>query len=159
MRNPIACKINLPLSCVLLLLTSVEVAVATTTVCSNSAAKRYHYGEKATLKFRTPLADPESITDAVKRFGQGNNLSYSSVGGFDPYKDPPLKTLTQILQSSSFDISINIRTTNRNDSASASITTFSFKCGRTEDWHPYWVAFKFFIESNNYPVVDLAATP
>ena len=88
MRNPIACKIKLPLLCVLPLLTSVEAAVATTTVCSNSAAKRYHYGENATLKFRTRLADPESITDAVKRFAQGNNLSYSSVGGFDPYKDP-----------------------------------------------------------------------
>jgi hypothetical protein len=159
MRNPISCKIGLPFLCIFLFLTSVEAAVATTTVCSDAAAKRYHYGEKATLKFKTPGVGPESVTDAVKSFAEGNMLSYSSVGGFDPYKQPPLKSLTHILQSSSVDILISIKTTNRDDIASASISTFSFKCGRTEDWHPYWVAFKSFIESNKYPLLGLTTSP
>ena len=159
MRNPKSCNVSLLFLCIFIFLTSVEAAVATTTVCSNAAANRYHYGEKATLKFKTPGVGPESITDAVKSFAEGNRLSYSSVGGFDPYKQPPLKSLTHILQSSSVDISISIKTTNRDDIASASISTFSFKCGRTEDWHPYWAALKSFIESNKYPVVGIATNP
>jgi hypothetical protein len=159
MRNPIPCIVNRPFLFILLLLASTEAAVATTTACSNEASKRNHYGEKATLTFRTPMVGPESITDAVKAFAQVNKFSYSSVGGFDPYKQPPRKSLNQILQSPSLDISIDIKTTNRDDIASATISTFSFKCGRAEDWRPYWVTFKSFIEANRYPVVGLAPSP
>jgi hypothetical protein len=159
MHNPKSRHDHLLFFCILLLLTRIEAVVATTTVCSSAAANRYHYGEKATLKFKTPGVGPDSITDAIKSFAQENKLSYSSVGGFNPYKQPPRKSLTHILQSTSVDISISIETTNRDDIASASISTFSFTCGRTEDWHPYWAAFKAFIESNNYPVVSPASNP
>jgi hypothetical protein len=129
-------------------------AWATTTVCSNEAARQYHYGDKRTLKFEIPSADPGSITEQVKAYAANNNLSYSSVGGHDPYKTPPLESRHQILQSQSVDVSITISTTNRDNIATATIATFSFSCGATEDWRPYWRAFEAFVAAQKYPLVS-----
>ena len=79
------------------------------------------------------MVGPESFTDAVKAFAQVKKFSYTSDGGFDPYKQPPQKSLNRILQSPSLDVSIDVNTTNRDDIASATISTFSFKCGRTKN--------------------------
>lgn len=56
-------------------------------------------------------------------------------------------------------IALSINATNRDDIASATISTFSFKWGRTEDWRPYWEACKSCVDSKQYPVVDLDANP
>lgn len=94
-------------------------AVATTTVCSKSAYKRYHYGQKASLRFDVGRLGPESITNEVKEFAARNGLSYSAVGLHDPYKDPPLEKLDQILQDTSIALSLSIRTSNRSTIATA----------------------------------------
>jgi hypothetical protein len=129
-------------------------ALATTTVCSNEASKLHHYGDKRTLKFKTPSASPESITDQVKVYAAKNDLSYSSVGGSDPYTKPALESLNHILQSRSFDVLITIRTTNRDSIATATISTFSFSCGATEDWRPYWRKLKSFVAAQKYPLMS-----
>ena len=115
----------------LLIIGLTSTAVATTTVCSKSAYKRYHYGQKASLRFDVGRQGPESITNEVKVFAARNGLSYSSVGGHDPYKEPPLETLDQILQDTSIAISLSIRTSNRSSIATATVETFSFSCGPT----------------------------
>jgi hypothetical protein len=66
---------------------------ATTTVCSTEASRLHHYGDKGSIRFTTPRADPDSITDAVKVFADKNGFSYSSAGGFDPYKKPAFRSL------------------------------------------------------------------
>lgn len=126
-------------------------AVATTTVCSTSAYKRYHYGQKASLRFDVRRLGPESITKEVKEFAARSGLSYSSVGLHNPYRNPPLEKLDQILQDTSVAIAITITTSNRSTIATATIDTFSFSCGPlTKDWRPYWRAFNAFIRINGY---------
>jgi hypothetical protein len=71
--------------------------LATTTICSKEASRLHHYGDKGSIGFTTPRADPDSITDAVKAFADKNGFSYSSVGGFDPYKKPTFRSLDRIL--------------------------------------------------------------
>jgi hypothetical protein len=133
--------------------------VATTTVCSTSASKQYHYGRKASLRFDVGRQWPESITSEEKEFATRNALSYSSVGGHDPYKNPPLETLHQILQDTSIALTIRISTSNRNTIATASVDTFCFSCGpTTKDWRPYWRAFGAFVRANGYRSVSNQAT-
>lgn len=125
--------------------------VATTTVCPTSAYKQYHYGPKASLRFDVGRQGPGSITDEVKEFAAKNGLSYSSVKLHDPYKDPPLEKLDQILQDTSVALSITVTTSNRSTIAEASVETFSFSCGpTTKDWRPYWRAFNAFVRANGY---------
>lgn len=129
-------------------------AVATTTVCSKSAYKRYHYGQKASLRFDVGRLGPESITNEVKEFAARNGLSYSAVGLHDPYKDPPLEKLDQILQDTSIALSLSIRTSNRSTIATATVETFSSSCGpTTKDWRPYWGAFSTFVRTSGYRLV------
>ena len=129
-------------------------AVATTTVCSKSAYKRYHYGQKASLRFDVGRLGPESINNEVKEFAARNGLSYSAVGLHDPYKDPPLEKLDQILQDTSIALSLSIRTSNRSTIATATVETFSFSCGpTTKDWRPYWGAFSTFVRTSGYRLV------
>jgi len=144
------------LSLAILIVGLTSTAVATTTVCPKSAYKQYHYGRKASLRFDVGRQGPESITSEVKEFATKNDLSYSSVGGHDPYKNPPLETLHQILQDTSIALAITISTSNRNTIATASVETFSFSCGpTTKDWQPYWRAFGAFVRANGYrPVSD-----
>ncbi len=128
---------------------------STTTMCSNAQAKRYHYGDKQTLTFAMPSDNLNSITEQVQTFAAKNKLSYSSVGGHDPYTTPQLETLEHILQSKGFDVAIMIRATNRSNVATARIYTFSLSCGSVrEDWRPYWRAFKSFLVEQKYPVLD-----
>lgn len=126
-------------------------ATATTTVCPTRAYKRYHYGQMASLRFDVGRFGPGSITKEVKEFAAWNGLSYSSVGLHNPYKNPPLEKLDQILQDTSVAIAITVTTSNRSTIATATIDTFSFSCGPlTKDWRPYWRAFKAFIRKNGY---------
>lgn len=135
----------------LLMVGSTGAAVATETVCSESAYKQYHYGQKASLRFDVGRQGPESITSEVKEFAAANGLSYSSVGGHDPYKKPPLDTLDQILQDTSVAIALQVTTSNRSTIAEATIETFSFSCGpTTKDWRPYWRAFNAFVRANGF---------
>lgn len=127
--------------------------LATTTICSKEASRLHHYGNKEAIRFTTPSADPNTITDAVKAFADENGFSYSSVGGFDPYKKPAFRSLDQILQSRTLDVSIMIKTTNRDNIAKATVSTFSFNCAATEDWRPYWQTFKSFIATQKYSLV------
>lgn len=130
-------------------------AVATTTVCSTSAYKRYHYGQKASLRFDVGHRGPESITNEVEGFAARNGLSYSSAGLRDPYENPPLETLDQILQDTAVAIAISIKTSNRSTIATATIETFSFSCGPiAKDWRPYWRAFNAFVRTNGYRLVS-----
>lgn len=141
----------LSLSLALLISSHLGAAIATTTVCSDSAWKQYHYGQKASLRFDVGRAGPESITTGVKEFAAQNNLSYSSVGSHNPYKHPPLETLEQILQDTSVAIVITVATSNRSTIARSTIETFSFSCGPvTKDWRPYWRAFTAFLRANGY---------
>jgi hypothetical protein len=127
--------------------------LATTTVCSREASRLHHYGNKESIRFTTQSADPDNITEAVKAFADKNGLSYSSVGGFDPYKKPAFRSLDQILQSRTLDVSIVIRTTNRDNIAKATVSTFSFNCAATEDWRPYWQKLRSFIAIQKYSLV------
>jgi len=89
--------------------------LATTTICSKEATRLHHYGNKETISFTTPSTDPNSITDAVKAFADENGFSYSSVGGFDPYKKPAFRSLDQILQSRTLDVLLaDIQVVHRN---------------------------------------------
>jgi hypothetical protein len=142
-------------SCFLLSLAiGASVAEATTTVCSEQASKAHHYGQKATVKFQVPSVGPDSITELVKAFAAKGELSYSSVGGFDRYEQPELRSLCQILQSRSNDVALTIRTTNRNAIADAEISMFSLSCGATEDWQPYWRKFLVFISAQQYLIIQ-----
>jgi hypothetical protein len=126
-------------------------AVATETVCPMSAVKQYHYGLKASLRFDVGRQGPDSITNEAKEFAASNGLSYSSVKLHDPYKDPPLEKLDQILQDTSVALVITITTSNRSTIAEASIETFSFSCGpTTKDWRPYWRALNRFVRDNGF---------
>ena len=149
-RKHIGCSLTM------LVIGLTSTAVATTTVCPTAAYKQYHYGRKASLRFDVGRQGPESITSEVKEFATNNALSYSSVGGHDPYKNPPLETLNQILQDTSIALAITISTSNRNTIATASVETFSFSCGpTTKDWRPSWRAFGAFVRANGYrPVSD-----
>ena len=135
----------------LLIIGPTSVAVATTTICSTSEYKKYNYGQKASPRFDVGRQGPEGITSEVKEFAARNGLSYGSVGGHDPYKDPPLETPDQILQDTSVGISISVRTSNRSTIATATVETFSFTCGpTTKDWRPYWRAFNAFVRTKGY---------
>jgi hypothetical protein len=116
---------HIGLSVAILIMGLTGTAVATTTVCSTSAYKQYHYGRKASLRFDVGRQGPESLTNDVKEFAAKNALSYSSVGGHDPYKDPPLESLDQILQDTSIALTIIISTSNRNTIATVELTRFS----------------------------------
>ena len=144
------------LSLTLLISGLTSTAVATITVCPTPAYKRYHYGQKASLRFDIGRLGPESITRKVEKFAARNGLSYSAVELHDPYKNPPLKKLDQILQDTSVVIAITITTSNRSTMATATIETFSFSCGPvTKDWRPYWRALNAFVLTNGYrPVSD-----
>jgi hypothetical protein len=128
-------------------------AGATTTVCSEKASKRYRYGEQASIRFEMPQVGPDGIADAVKAFAAENRLTYTTGGTEDPFKTPVFKSLTHILQSESADVAIRIRTTNRDNIATATISTFSVRCGATEDWRPYWREFQSFIETRRFAVI------
>ena len=108
------------------------------------------------MRFDIGRLGPESITNEVKEFAARNGLSYSSVGGHDPYKEPPLETLDQKLQDTSVAIVLSIKTSNRSTIATATVETFSFSCGpTTKDWRPYWRAFSTFVRTSGYrPVAD-----
>jgi hypothetical protein len=125
-------------------------ASATETVCLERQWKLYHYGVKAEMRLKAPKPNPDAITDAIKEYALKNGLTYSSVGGFDPYEKPPHKDLTQILQSPSYDVSITVETTNRDSIARVEVSTFSYSCGKTEDWKPYWRAFERFVLAGQY---------
>jgi hypothetical protein len=143
------------LSLAILMIGLTSTAVATTTVCSTSAYKQYHYGIKASLRFDVGPRGPEGITSEVKEFAAMHALSYSSVGGHDPHKNPPLETLDQILQDTSIALAITISTSSRSTIATASVETFSFSCGpTTKDWRPYWQAFGAFVRANGYRTVS-----
>jgi hypothetical protein len=62
----------------------------------------------------------------VKEFAAKNGLSCSAVGLHDPYKDPSLQKLDQILQDTSVAIAITVTTSNRSTIATATVETFSF---------------------------------
>jgi hypothetical protein len=142
---------HIGLSLALLIIGLTSTAVATTTVCSTSAYRKYHYGQKASLRFDVGRQGPESITNEVKEFAARNGLSYSAVGLHDPYKEPPLEKLDQILQDTSVAIIISIATSNRSTIATATVETFSFSCGpTTKDWRPYWQAFNAFVRTSGY---------
>lgn len=144
-------RTHIGLSLAQLMLGLTSTAVATTTVCSASAYQRYHYGQKASMRFEIGRLGPESITNDVKEFAARNGLSYSSVGGHEPYKEPPLETLDQILQDTSVAIVLSIKTSNRSTIATATVETFSFSCGpTTKDWRPYWRAFSTFVRTSGY---------
>lgn len=141
------------LSLVLLVIGHTSSAVATTTMCPESAYKQYHYGQKASLQFDVGRQGPDSITSEVKEFAAQNGLSYSSVGGHHPSKNPPLETLDQILQDTSIALALIVMTSNRSTTATATIETFSFTCGpTTKDWRPYWRAFNAFVRAKGYRV-------
>lgn len=142
---------HIVVSVAILTIALTSTAVATTTVCPTSAYKRFHYGQKASLRFDVGRLGPESITKEVKEFAVRNGLSYSSVGLRNPYKRPPLEKLDQILQDTSVAIAITITTSNRSTIATATIDTFSFSCGPlTKDWRPYWRAFNAFVRKSAY---------
>jgi hypothetical protein len=136
----------------LLLIGNTSIVVATTTICPTSVAKRYHYGQKASLRFDVGRQGPESITDEVKEFAAGDGLTYASVGLKDPGQDPPQEELDQILQdNTSGEILIMVTTSNRTTIAAATIETSSYSCGpTTKDWRPYWRAFKAFVRAKGY---------
>ena len=138
----------------LLFAVSASTAHATTTICSDAEWKKFHYGRKATMQVRMPHTGPDTISDAVKTYAARTGLSYATVGSFSPYKKPPLKKLTQYLQSKSSDMAITIDTSDRDDVASISIETFSYSCGATEDWRPYWTDFRAFVVSQGYPQIS-----
>ena len=143
------------LSLAILMIGLTSTAVATTMGCSMAAYKQYHYGKKASLRFNVGPRGPESITSEMEEFAARNALSYSSVGGHDPYKNPSLETLDQILQDTYIALAITISTSNRSTIATASVETFSFSCGpTTKDWRPYWQAFRAFVRSNGYRTVS-----
>ena len=126
-------------------------AIATTTVCPKSAYDKFHYGQKASLRFDVGRFGPESITEEVEDFAAHSGLTYSSVGGHDPSKSPALETLDQILQDTSVALSIVVSTSNRSTIATATIETFSFSCGPvTKDWRPYWRAFAESVRTRGY---------
>jgi hypothetical protein len=146
---------HIGLSLALLVIGPTSTVVATTTVCPASAYKQYHYGQKASLRFDVGRKGPDSITSEVKEFAAKNGLSYSAVGLHDPYKDPPLEKLDQILQDTSVAIALTVTTSNRSTVATATVETFSFTCGpTTKDWRPYWRAFNAFVRANSYRVAS-----
>jgi len=128
-------------------------AHATTTICSDAEWKKFHYGVKASMQVRMPHLGPDAINDTVKAYAAKKGLTYAAVGSFSPYKKPPLKKLTQYLQSKSSDVEITIDTSDRDNIATISIKTFSYSCGATEDWRPYWTDFRAFVVSQGYPRV------
>lgn len=130
-----------------------EKALATTTICSDEEAQAHRYGIKASKKFILPSADLDSITGAIKEFAEANGFTYSSVGYTNPSRTPAFRSLTHILQTQSVDVSIFIRITNSSTVAEASVKTFSYSCGGTEDWQPYWHAFEGFVTRSGYQIV------
>jgi hypothetical protein len=146
---------HIGLALALLIIGSTSTAVATTTICPASAVKQYHYGKKASLQFDVGRQGPDSITSEVKEFAAKNGLSYGAAGLHDPYKDPPLEKLHQILQDTSVAIVLTVTTSNRSTIATATVETFSFTCGpTTKDWRPYWRAFNAFVRANGYRVAS-----
>ena len=132
---------------VALFLCSFTLASATTTVCSPQAAKKFKYGDKAELQFAVPPAEAEKLTDLVKRYALDKSFFYSGAGVTS--SEEGYKTFTHILQlEPALDIFIDVDTDSRTNRVTAKIYTFSFSCGPTQDWKPYWRDFETFISTH-----------
>jgi len=86
-------------------------------------------------------ADLEHHSDEI-------GLSYSSVGGYDPYEKPPLRSMDSILQSKSVGTVVEVRTSNR--SRYAKITVGNNCFAPSEDWRPYWTKFNAMLDRLGY---------
>jgi hypothetical protein len=134
----------------LLLIVAASAANATTTICPDAAFERYHYGTKAKMNVRLSPSQADTFHKMIDEYASKNGFYYSSSGLLDPDKKPPLKKLTQFVQSKSFDVTITVRTSNRDSVARLAVDTFSYSCTATEDWMPYWRDFVSFITAHGY---------
>ena len=75
-------------------------------------------------------------------------LSYASVGGYDPYKRPPVRSMDSILQSESVATVIEVRTSSRSRYAKVTVGNNCFES--KEDWRPYWTKFNRLLDRLGY---------
>ena len=120
-------------------------APASTTLCSAQAWHRYHYGVKARLQFASRPALAAALLDGLRSYNVSGVRNTGAVGSEDPGRRPPLKTAEVFLMSKSDDVTITVGTTSRDDIVRVSVETFSYHCGATEEWRPYWRDFRVFI--------------
>jgi len=128
-------------------------------MCSRADYNRYGYGTKAVMQIEVGKGDPDRLTPILQNYAKEKGLFYSGGGGWDP-KPGGRKTLTHILQSASFQVDISISADSTQDAARVSISTFSFSCGPiTDDWRPYWRAFKAFLQEKHFKRLPAQFTP
>ena len=133
------------LAVALMLAGTTHSAIGSVVICDEASWLRYHYGQKAHAAIIVRQEDQDAFIRAIERYSSDAKLSYAEVDSENPYQNPPLKTRSPILQSASVDIGIEATVTNRTNVATFSISTFSYSCGPTEDWRPYWRGFVAFI--------------
>lgn len=129
-------------------------ANATNTICPDRDWKRFHYGNKATLFFKTGKSDFNDTEEIFSDFGRASGMNHSGAGPTSNYGRVIPNTLTVLMQSRpSDDVLITIESTKVAGTARATISTFSYSCGATESWRPYWSAFKAYLSTRKLPVV------
>jgi hypothetical protein len=92
--------------------------------------------------------DAKQLHLDLERHSGEIGLSYSSVGGYDPYKKPPLRSMDSILQSKSVATVIEVRTSNRSRYAQVTVGNNCFE--PREEWRPYWRKFNALLNDLGY---------
>jgi hypothetical protein len=119
-------------------------------VCPNHALKKYGYGTKAKLTFSIPSERIPDFTNEIEHYSSSGLHFGGSASGYDPYSKPPKIRLDQFLRSSSYDVSILVSSNAVSHVVHIAVSTSSSTCGPTEDWRPYWRAFRAFLASKKY---------
>ena len=130
--------------CLLALLSATQ-ANATVTVCSNAAARKYGYGVKLREEFPTNLEASE-LDRQLAQYASKSGFFFTSEGALTPERT--YSSWNGDLSSPSDDVSINLKlSASHPNKAEVTVETFSYHCGATEDWKPYWQKFMHFVHS------------
>lgn len=123
-----------------------DTSYATTLACLPGV--RAHVYERRA--FAISANDAKRLHLDLERHAGEIGLSYSSVGGYDPYKKPPLRSMDSILQSTSVATVIEVRTSNSSRYAQVTVGNNCFE--PREDWRPYWQKFNALLNRLGYGI-------
>jgi hypothetical protein len=126
----------------------VQTAHAHTTVCDRSDAVRFDYGTKVTAVVWVPRARGDEFRAGVEAFFEEADYSIGGVSMGDEID--PSSFWEQLPQSPSHDVSFAIETRRDRDFAVVTLSTFSFECGKTEDWRPHWDRFRAHLGASRF---------
>jgi hypothetical protein len=126
-------------------------AAAHTTLCDIEQAVKFDYGIKMYAVVWTPAPVANEFRQSIDEFfvREGYFLSSVESGAMNDPSEP--YKWDQLPQSPSLDVSFKIETRSDRDYARIDLSTFSFDCGKTEDWKPHWARFIAHLRTSKFP--------